>query len=718
MMRFILALFMVIAATAANAQSSFTANIHNAPGWQASHAYTASSGPPTAPFTRVVAGAGWTPGSPGNFNPGLTLNAYQLTSGNCTSGSSQPTWTTGTGISDGSCTWNYVSGVDYISITGWTLDNGSVWTTGTDYGYGHMVQTGSDLDVYQLITAGCHSTVQPTGTTPGNIGGGSGSGGGVTLADGCQWGWQGKIYYTSRAHSFPHGEYFFDTFQGYIDNGTPGVAGKTLHVTTPPATHPISVFPSYSYIAAPQIAPTPPGPYGDPSITSGSGSTWTLTSSSNWLIGSAGSPVTFYISDEYSGAVGTSNDLYTAQLWNDQEYVAGGGYLNSEMNPLQSFNHNYQNNDSSHGLIAAIGSVGATASHDFGLHITIKAAPGESFMDTFTANPGLALAGYNENYGVGLHATGVGVAAFLTKDNRIFIHGLQFKSDTYMGLTEYPGRACNQCMISHNIFEGSGTNYPVIDCGADCYAFDNLIIARSSATQGVGWDYGGILVNNTIVCPNNNCTGTAVINSRDWLNVRGIQFSGNAIFGFSHLIGAWANNTTKTGGTWNCTIDCATWVGSGNITDLASTDGSNYPATTTLIWGGNPGYVQQFATSAPYCGTWADVSGGTLTPGTCGILNGQSASATFVSWPGNYKISASSPAYGNGAAFGSLGYCANGEWPYTAPEGTWSGCTTQLPVNTPDIVGSARPQSARYDSGAFEVISGVISTPGRFPFRW
>ena len=96
-----------------------TSQIHNAPGWQPSHTYTYATGP----ATRVVSGAGWNPAN-GRFEPGQTLDAYQLVStGSCTSASSGGPGGTGSSIKDGTCTWKYLSNVDYISISGWAFDN-------------------------------------------------------------------------------------------------------------------------------------------------------------------------------------------------------------------------------------------------------------------------------------------------------------------------------------------------------------------------------------------------------------------------------------------------------------------------------------------------------------------------------------------------------------------------------------------------------------------
>ena len=97
---------------------TIVSNIHNAPGWLPSHAYSPSSGP----STRVVNGAGWDPAT-GAFIPRRALAAYQLISDACTSGTSGGPSGRGGEIVDGTCTWKYLSGVDYISLTGWAFDN-------------------------------------------------------------------------------------------------------------------------------------------------------------------------------------------------------------------------------------------------------------------------------------------------------------------------------------------------------------------------------------------------------------------------------------------------------------------------------------------------------------------------------------------------------------------------------------------------------------------
>jgi hypothetical protein len=186
-----------------------TANIHNAPGWLPSHAYTPASGPKT----RVNNGAGWTPGTT-TWNPGLALKAYELTSGSCTSASSGGPSGTGSSITDGTCTWKYLSDTDYVSFTGWSRDS-PVWVSGTTYTFGQQVTTniGGINRAYSLTSSGgdnfypfafCTSTAAPSGVgTTGN----SFSSGWFVAADGCTWSYMGDILYSSRVASIPYMTY-------------------------------------------------------------------------------------------------------------------------------------------------------------------------------------------------------------------------------------------------------------------------------------------------------------------------------------------------------------------------------------------------------------------------------------------------------------------------------------------------------------------------------
>ena len=161
--------------------------IHNAPGWRSSHTYTYTTGP----YTRVVSGPGWNPAND-SYNPGQTLNAYQLTStGTCTSASGGGPRGTEASIKDGTCVWKYLSPVDYISITGWAFDS-ALWKAAT-YAYRARVVSDTPLRSYMLMNVDrCVSTVAPTGITAS-----------FTTSDGCQWQYNADVIYTSRASFIP-----------------------------------------------------------------------------------------------------------------------------------------------------------------------------------------------------------------------------------------------------------------------------------------------------------------------------------------------------------------------------------------------------------------------------------------------------------------------------------------------------------------------------------
>lgn len=688
-MKFVLTLAaLVVLMVTAHAQSTFNAQIHNACGWEPSTTYTYTAGPPTGHFLRVVNGVGWTPtGGPcslpstgGTWNPGSALNAYELLAPGdghtCVSAPSGGPSGTASDIADGTCHWKYLSVVDYLSFTGWTLDNGVIWTTSTNYGLYDFVQVATtDLPVYQLTTAGCISTVQPTGT------------GTVTTADGCRWAYQGKIYYSSRSHPVPMQKFNRDTFQGSIN-------GTSLTVTVPPSSLPLSSTSPYPYviIGAPGVPPFT-------SLASGSGTIWTLSAP-------ASSPYTgtiFNANVAYNVQL-QINDLYVGELWNDNEYVGG---INGENSPLKIWNHKSLYDD---GIQSFIVSSPANTASQWGFPLTIRSAAGEGFADTFAANPSLPLAGYNANNGVALR--GAGTNGLQVLDTAMILHGLQVKSDTAQAVEVFTFHGCVICVYDHNIFEG-GVGSPSAVDSEMTVMFDNLIIAHGPG--GALFDYGGRAYNNTIVCPTSDCTGAAIQNSTNWTTPFGVTMSGNAIFGFAHVI---ANSAPS----WGCilppnpggSLTCATWQGTNNATDVSATDGNDYPATSYLGYnGGILSYPQNFATGQPYCAYNQDGSSA-ATPSVCDIATSLSPSSVFVSWPGNYKINSSSPLYGAGAALGNFTWCGtyNPSFLVPPPKLTWSGCT--LTADTPDLLGTTRPQAgSRFDTGAIEFNGGTPNVGGR-----
>ena len=179
-----------------------------------------SSGPPIGHKTRVVNGGGWN-GSV--FLPYQPLNAYELTStSTCTSGSGGGPSETGSSILDGTCTWKYLSKVDYITLTGWLNDSGTKWTSGKRYAFFDVVMTGTKLSTYELMNPGCASTVEPSGRGDTGI-----------MTDGCQWQYIGDVIYTSGANHIPN-----ETFQSWPITGCIGATpdctspGNTLYLTS------------------------------------------------------------------------------------------------------------------------------------------------------------------------------------------------------------------------------------------------------------------------------------------------------------------------------------------------------------------------------------------------------------------------------------------------------------------------------------------------------
>ncbi len=169
--------------------------IHNAPGWQRNHTYSYATGP----FTRVANGAGWNEAEH-SYAPGQPLSAYQLTSsGKCTSAASGGPSGTGTAIEDGTCTWKYLSAVDYTSLTGWAFDSPQ-WKKGTTYHFFDYVTSGSPLRAYALSDDNCTSSVPPTANPGGHVASPP-----VTFAtsDGCHWYYMADILYTSERSYIP-----------------------------------------------------------------------------------------------------------------------------------------------------------------------------------------------------------------------------------------------------------------------------------------------------------------------------------------------------------------------------------------------------------------------------------------------------------------------------------------------------------------------------------
>ena len=174
-------------------QPIIVSQVHNAPGWRRSHIYRYATGP----RTRVVNGPGWNH-SRGTYDPGKPLNAYELTSkGDCVSGTNGGPSGKVPSIHDGTCTWKYLSPVDYISITGWALDN-PPWRRRVNYRYRDYVTSDSPLRVYALENDACTSATAPSGIGRRSI---------VETHDGCKWRYFADIVYSSRKSHIPTQKY-------------------------------------------------------------------------------------------------------------------------------------------------------------------------------------------------------------------------------------------------------------------------------------------------------------------------------------------------------------------------------------------------------------------------------------------------------------------------------------------------------------------------------
>jgi hypothetical protein len=628
----LLALALLCCAAASAWAQTVTAQIHNAPGWLPSHSYTYSAGPPVAPFTRVVNGAAWNGSS---FTPYETLNAYQLVStGSCTSASSGggPSGT-GSSISDGTCTWEYLSGVDYISLTGWAAD-APAWVSGTTYTFYSFVDSGSPLTSYYLTNAGCVSTVAPTAGT---------------LADGCTWAELATITYTSGAVTTPMETFSTDTVTGSI-------SGTLLCVTSGPALSAGWLIGGVGVTASTTISSTG---------TAGCGSGAGYTVNNSQTVASE----TLYAANTTTATIQMTTP-YTASVWNDREYNASTG----ESCPIWIGYHE----DGIEDRVATI--IGT-----FQL-LTITPAAGEGFAATYHASPSLALAGYNENYGASVQESCLN-GLLAVHDDAEVISGMQLKDNGSPAITRLE-HGCNFCRVDHNIIDGGG-GYDgeagfviMLDTTSDIIS--NLIISRTQSAISV--TYPNYVIDNTIINAGSN-TGTVAITAEDnWFFQCGPAIWGNAIFGFSYLFATQQANFSTSCVSSTNTVSLVSAQNNYNITDS--------PNDNNLV----------INTYPPLSGTGTVYS----VPNT---TYDASPTAAFIAYPGDYRPAISSPLISGGGAFGTYDRCQTFAGWVGRPTGAPSTCPYD--PDTPDIVGTARPQGASYSVGAFQSISGSSIGGGR-----
>ena len=195
------------ATRSAHAIPPHTANIDNAPAWQASHSYTIGN------EVETIGGMGI-----------AGTRGYKETVANCVSAlSSTGPSGTGTDIVDGTCHWKYLCDIDYTSISLW-LQNGipavtvpPVWQQNTAYNKYDFVYTlqGGAYYLYYANSSGtsCATGSGPTGSTnPVNDCGGVG---------GLNWTYTGQSYNPSTGQPALTATYapMRGTYIGYVYNG-------------------------------------------------------------------------------------------------------------------------------------------------------------------------------------------------------------------------------------------------------------------------------------------------------------------------------------------------------------------------------------------------------------------------------------------------------------------------------------------------------------------
>ena len=153
--------------------------------------------------------------------------------------------------------------------------------------------------------------------------------------------------------------------------------------------------------------------------------------------------------------------------------------------------------------------------------------------------------------------------------------------------------------------------------------------------------------------------------------------SNTAIFGFAHAAASSAE-VRSSGPDLNWTA--VTWYGGHNVTD-----------------------APQSVTDAPQDDTATNTPGGSVYI-LLGNTYGASQSAAFAAPGTDWRAKDGGPLAGRGSAFGMFGlYCMTGG---SRPE---PNCPLRVnyDFDTPDIIGTARPQAGRYDIGAWQRCASI-----------
>lgn len=509
--------------------------------------------------------------------------------------------------------------------------NGAAWN-GTTY------TPGQTLNAYQLTSATtCVSASSggPTGTAS-------------AIADGtCIWKYLGGVDYIS--------------YSGWVYDGpqwTAGAYGKIATVTNG------SPLRSYTQTTdngcTSTIAPTGTG-----TVTPGDGCVWTYNADVTYssrasyipTISLPGTP------GHYTPTFNLASD-YEAQLWNDQEYVAG---VNGETHPMTTGNiHNSTN---------AAGDATFSCLNGTCHFLIITAAPGESFADNLKSSA--PLIGYNVANGVGMRGTTGGTfgshQGFKAQDWWLKISRMQFKGangDTDNSAAAFDGswtsgNSTGGGIINDNIFDQgttTSTGNPNFNYDTRLSFSNNFMIIRGIVGFLTKYDSTGN--HNTFICVGALPNSTAIVTYWNNYGAGGTTVQSSSIFGCAHAV---AYNAAGLGTQPMFLSDSLN-----NVTDVSGSDSG-----TTFS---GPGAT---FTSLPLPG---------------GTYNLSEASVFVATDGSDWRYKSGSAAAGFGAAYGSWAWPISG----TCPVASCASLATTINTDTPDMIGTARPGSTGTDPGSWQ----------------
>lgn len=546
------------------------------------------------------------------------------------------------------------------------VNNGPGWTPGTT-----TWNPGSLLRAYELTSGGSCTSASSGGPT----------GTGSSIPDGsCTWKYLSDTDYIS--------------LTGWNRDGPQWQSGTTYTFGNVITTYVGGILRSYFLTSSDgdtgggnpwafctsTAAPSGTGTHGANSIGPGwlvtsDGCTWTYMGDILYSSQVASIPFITYSPTALPGpsfggqSIAHLTNNFTASVWNDREYLAGS---NGELSPIISLGHqgigfccgdewNYQ---------ACIG-----PSYWFDCAtITVTPAAGEGFKSGFT--PSTPLTGYDVSKGVGLRnpsstttaGGSFGPVGLWARDTNLRINGLQIKSATNDGIVSF-----NDEIFTDLIVDGG---YPAVGNSAAVWVDVPVIVANSlilsHGWNGLAFKFGsGVSLFNTIV--NLGSVSGAVGITYQWAWVwTNLIAANNAIYGFPH---AGAYSTFQPPQVFDASSK-------NNVTD----------------------------TPGPDSGTGVPISGIGTGSGTVIVIPNSTYSATgsamFVSPGSDWRPG--SALIGAGASYGTFSWgCASGT----------TGCIN-LTVNedTPDFLGTARPQSGSWTVGAEQSV--VAAPPCCARLRW